>query len=218
MEPGARALLHANQPSLRLPAALPPSSRRPPPRPSSRPRRCRRRRPLPAPSLSRASFPPLPRGIRPRPSWAGAPARAPRRLLPPGGPAHSPARLPGSAARARVLRPASGRRGRGPACSRPPASCRGKGTRRTASGSPSKIGGREGQPGVRRDRAHPGKGGPGPAAAPPAGPRGPLPHGRARAAPSEVSQLEPRRAQPPSSPPGPHLFVHDLNKHSGKTD
>lgn len=27
MEPGARALLHANQPSLRLPAALPPSSR-----------------------------------------------------------------------------------------------------------------------------------------------------------------------------------------------
>lgn len=29
MEPGARALLHANQPSLRLPAALPPSSRPP---------------------------------------------------------------------------------------------------------------------------------------------------------------------------------------------
>lgn len=29
MEPGARALLHANQPSLRLPAALPPSPRPP---------------------------------------------------------------------------------------------------------------------------------------------------------------------------------------------
>ena len=29
MEPGARALLHANQPSLRLPAALPPSSQPP---------------------------------------------------------------------------------------------------------------------------------------------------------------------------------------------
>lgn len=79
MEPGARALLHANQPSLRLPAALPPSSRPPssalplPPAalpPFQRARR-RRRHPLPAPR-----FP-----ARPSRRWRVEPApgrRAPR--------------------------------------------------------------------------------------------------------------------------------------------
>lgn len=96
MEPGARALLHANQPSLRLPAALSPSSRLPPPRsllpPAALPPflRARRRRPLPAPSLSRASFPPLASGTQPpppppRPSLAGGPRAATRGpLLGPG--------------------------------------------------------------------------------------------------------------------------------------
>lgn len=66
MEPGARALLHANQPSLRLPAALPPSSRSLLRASSSRLRRsllssgpAAARSPLPAPRLSRASCPPL---------------------------------------------------------------------------------------------------------------------------------------------------------------
>lgn len=83
MEPGARALLHANQPSLRLPAALPPSSRPPssalPLPPAALPpfqRARRRRHPLPAPSLSRASFPPLASGAR---AWPPCPTR-PRSL------------------------------------------------------------------------------------------------------------------------------------------
>lgn len=92
MEPGARALLHANQPSLRLPAALPPSSPAclpPPPRallpPAALPpfqRACRRRRP--ASSVPR--FPArLARRWRVQPqcrealeALPRAPARAPR--------------------------------------------------------------------------------------------------------------------------------------------
>lgn len=85
MEPGARALLHANQPSLRLPAALPPSSRPPssalPLPPAALPpfqRACGRHHRLPAPSLSRASFPPL--ALEPGPaSAAGEPQRCPPR-------------------------------------------------------------------------------------------------------------------------------------------
>lgn len=84
MEPGARALLHANQPSLRLPAALPPSCGLPPPRAPLRPRRSllfsgprrRRRHPLPAPPLSRASSPPLASGTQPLPPRPSRP-RAP---------------------------------------------------------------------------------------------------------------------------------------------
>lgn len=75
MEPGARALLHANQPSLRLPAALPPSSPLPPPLPSSRLRRSLLSSGPAASSspLSRASFPPPPSRAEP-----GRPTEHPR--------------------------------------------------------------------------------------------------------------------------------------------
>lgn len=68
--------------SLLPPAALPPFQRA---------RRRRRHHPLPAPSLSRASFPPLASGTQPplsRPSRVGSP-RAARREHPPLGPAVS---------------------------------------------------------------------------------------------------------------------------------
>lgn len=70
MEPGARALLHANQPSLRLPAALPPSSRS-----LLRASSSRLRRSLlssgPAAAVSRSpAFPrALPAAGEPHPGW-----------------------------------------------------------------------------------------------------------------------------------------------------
>lgn len=70
MEPGARALLHANQPSLRLPAALPPSSRPP----SSA---------LPPPACGAPSF-----SVGPSPSPPPPPASCPLafpRILPAAG-------------------------------------------------------------------------------------------------------------------------------------
>lgn len=66
MEPGARALLHANQPSLRLPAALPPSSRS-----LLRASSSRLRRSLLSSGPAAAARFPLP----------GFPARPPRRWL-----------------------------------------------------------------------------------------------------------------------------------------
>lgn len=150
MEPGARALLHANQPSLRLPAALPPSSRPPssalpppacgapsfpagppPPPPAS----CSRAFPrvLPAagewnPATALASL----AGREPRRSPPRAPSAGPGRRLAPGpeprtrerpGPGRAgahPWAPPGGGTRPRALAPASWGRGRG-ACLLPPA-------------------------------------------------------------------------------------------------
>lgn len=128
MEPGARALLHANQPSLRLPAALPPSSQPPssalPLPPAALPpfqRARRRRHPLPAPSLSRASFPPLASGARAGPPCPYA-AQEPPRCSP---------RAPSRARAARERCPARGSEGR-PA---PRAPLRESGSRRRGRGT-----------------------------------------------------------------------------------
>lgn len=104
MEPGARALLHANQPSLRLPAALPPSSRSLLRASSSR---LRRSLLSSGPAAARFPLPGFP--ARPPRRWRAAPGLA-------GGPASdraSSARMgrpgPTFAARARPpARPACG--------------------------------------------------------------------------------------------------------------
>ncbi|XP_069925981.1 uncharacterized protein [Oryctolagus cuniculus] len=87
MEPGARALLHANQPSLRLPAALPPSSR--PPSSALPPPACGAPsfpagRPPPPPASRSLAFPrALPAAgewnLAPQPRPSAGPARSLRR-------------------------------------------------------------------------------------------------------------------------------------------
>lgn len=73
MEPGARALLHANQPSLRLPAALPPSSRSLLRASSSR---LRRSLLSSGPAVARFPLPGFP--ARPPRRWRAAPGLAGR--------------------------------------------------------------------------------------------------------------------------------------------
>lgn len=139
MEPGARALLHANQPSLRLPAALPPSSRSLLRASSSR---LRRSLLSSGPAAARFPLPGFP--ARPPRRWRAAPGLA-------GGPASD------RASSARMGRP-------GPtfaARARPPGLPAGKRTRWVA-GNPNHARGPGTNPGVEErarktkpDRAEP---------------------------------------------------------------
>lgn len=125
MEPGARALLHANQPSLRLPAALPPSSRPPssalPPPACGAPSFPAGPPPPPPPASSSLAFPRvLPAAGEWNPATATSTTASPAGTLRwPGPHAHRRRALPARGCRGPAGRAPSREEARQPAFKRP---------------------------------------------------------------------------------------------------